>query len=118
MNDVFSMNKEVNSNDCNYVIFRAKKLNISLDESKLLAVEEINKLNALIEVQGNELKARGRRELEWLPGRGGDGVGQGIEREGSGEGESSDEIGRGNEGVSGRISIITSGEVTVVRGDD
>lgn len=67
---------------------------------------------------GRELKARGRRELEGLARRGGDRVGQRVEGKGTSKGKSSDDIGRGDEGVSGGVSIVASSEVTVVRGDD
>ena len=43
---------------------------------------------------------------------------QGVEVQGSSDGHGNNEIGRGDERVSGRVGIVTAGEVTVVRGDD
>lgn len=45
-------------------------------------------------------------------------VGQGVEVQGTGDGESDDEVRGGDEGVSGRVAVVSPGEVTVVRRDD
>lgn len=45
-------------------------------------------------------------------------VGQWVKVKGTGDGESNNEVGRSDEGVGGRVGIVTASEVTVVRGDD
>lgn len=45
-------------------------------------------------------------------------VGERVELQGTGNGESNDEVGRGDEGVGGGVGIVTASEVTVVGGDN
>lgn len=45
-------------------------------------------------------------------------VGKRVEGQISGKSHGNDDIGRGDEGVGGRVGIVTSSEVTVVRADD
>lgn len=60
----------------------------------------------------------GIREFEGLAVRADEGVGEGVEGERSCEGHGSNDVGGGDKGMCGRVSVISSGEVTVVRGDD
>lgn len=45
-------------------------------------------------------------------------VGERVELEGTGNGHGDDQVGRGDESVGGGVGIVTTGEVTVVGGDD
>lgn len=45
-------------------------------------------------------------------------VGQGVEVERASNGEGNDQVGGGDEGVSGRVSVVATSEVTVVGGED
>lgn len=92
-------------------------VNLNLDAGTILGRALEGVLTSIISA-GGKLEAGGGREFEGLAGGGRDRVGQGVEGEGSSECECSDEVGRGDEGVGGRVSIVTSSEVTVVRGDD
>lgn len=65
-----------------------------------------------------ETVAGGRRELEVLAILVLQGIGEGVEGERAGNGHGDDEIGGGDEGVSGGVTIVTAGEVTVVGRDD
>lgn len=47
-----------------------------------------------------------------------EGVGERVEVQGAGKRHGDNEIGRGDEGVSGRVGVVTASEVTVVGGDD
>ena len=47
-----------------------------------------------------------------------EGVGERVEVQGTSNGHGDDQIGRGNEGVGGRVGVVTASEVTVVGGDD
>lgn len=67
---------------------------------------------------GRKLMAVGIGELERLAISTNELVGQGIEGQAASEGESSDNVGGSDESVSSGISIVTTGEVAVVRGDD
>lgn len=57
-------------------------------------------------------------ELELLAIGIGELINERVEVEGSGNGHGNDKVGRGDERVGGRVSIVTASEVTVVRGDD
>lgn len=60
----------------------------------------------------------GGLELELLAVLALQGIGQGVEVKSASNGEGDDEIGGSDEGVSGRVAVVTTGEVTVVRRDD
>jgi hypothetical protein len=60
----------------------------------------------------------GSLELELLAVLVLEGVGQGVEVEGTGNSHGDDEVRGGNEGVGSGVGIVTTGEVTVVRRDD
>lgn len=62
--------------------------------------------------------ASGVRELERLAVGTSERISDGVEREITSEGHGGDEIGRSDESVGGRVSVVTAGEVTVVGGDD
>jgi hypothetical protein len=57
-------------------------------------------------------------ELERLAIGADEGVSQGVETELSGERQSGGDVRGCDEGMGGGVSIVTAGEVTVVRGDD
>lgn len=67
---------------------------------------------------GRELVAGGVLELEGLAVSTDERVGQGVEGEAAGEGQSGGEIGGSDKGVGGGVSVVTASEVTVVGGDD
>lgn len=67
---------------------------------------------------GRKLIARGVRELEGLAISTGEAVGDGVKGEVTSKGHCSHDIGRGNESVRSRISIIATSEIAVVRSDD
>ena len=65
-----------------------------------------------------ELLAAGVRELEWLAISANEGVSERVEGKVASESHSSDNIGRCDKCVGSRVGIVTSGEVTVIGGDD
>ncbi len=60
----------------------------------------------------------GLGELEWLPSGILEGVGQGVEGQVTSKGHGGDDIGGGDEGVRGGVSVISASEVSVVRCND
>ena len=67
---------------------------------------------------GRKLVTRGILKLEGLAISTDERVGDGVEGEGAGKGEGGGDVGGGDEGVGGRVGVVTTGEVAVVRGDD
>lgn len=65
-----------------------------------------------------ELVASGIGEFKWLAIGALQGIRKRVEREGSSEDHCGDDIRGGDESVSGGVGIVTSGEVSVVGGDD
>lgn len=65
-----------------------------------------------------KLVTSGVGELEGLAIGSSKGVGEGVEGEVASEGHGGDNIGGGDKGMRGGVSVVTSGEVTVVGGDD
>lgn len=57
-------------------------------------------------------------EFESLSVSASESVSEGVESEVTGEGHGSNDLGRSDEGVGSRVSIVTASEVTVVRSDD
>lgn len=74
-------------------------------------------LSGVVSPDGERVSRWGA-EFELLASGCGKRVGEGVERERTGKGEGGDEIGRGDKGVGGRVGVVTSSEVTVVRSDD
>lgn len=65
-----------------------------------------------------ETEANGLLQLEFLAVGVRQSIDQGIEIQGTGNGQSNNKIGRGDEGMGGGVGIVTACEVTVVRRDD
>jgi len=65
-----------------------------------------------------EFEACGSLKSELLALGSGDRIGKRVEGEGSGERESSDDIGGCYEGVGGGVGVITASEIAVVGGND
>ena len=67
---------------------------------------------------GRKTLTRGSLELELLAVLVLEGVGKGVELEGTSNGHCNDKVGGSNERVGGGVSVVTTGEVTVVGRDD
>lgn len=67
---------------------------------------------------GRELIARGVGELELLAVGTLESVGHGVEGEITSKDHGSDKVRRGNKGVGSGVGIVSTSEVSVVRGDD
>lgn len=67
---------------------------------------------------GRKLIARGVQELEGLAIGTGKGIGDGVEGEITSKGHCSHDVGRCDEGMCSRVSIVATSEVAVVRSDD
>lgn len=65
-----------------------------------------------------QLITRGVGELEWLAVGTDEGVSERVEGEVTSEGKSGHDVRRSNEGVCGRVSIITASKVAVVGSDN
>jgi hypothetical protein len=65
-----------------------------------------------------QLVTRGVSELERFAVGASEGIGERVESEVASEGKSGHNIGRSDECVCGGVSIITAGEVAIVRGDN
>jgi hypothetical protein len=73
---------------------------------------------ARVVASGRETVTSGRSKLELLAVLVLQGIGKRVEVEGSGDGHGDNQIGRGDERVSGGVTVVSAGEVTVVRRDD
>jgi hypothetical protein len=67
---------------------------------------------------GRKLVSRRVREFEGLAIGTNESVSKGVEGKGSTERHSGDDVGGGDKGMGGRVGIIASSEVTVIRCDD
>ena len=74
-------------------------------------------LSGVIATRG-ELETGGILELEGLAISAGESVGNGVEGQVASKGHGGDKVRGSDESVGGGVSIVTTGEVTVVRGDD
>jgi hypothetical protein len=91
--------------------------NIDADAGTVLRRSLVSVL-ARVVASGRETVTSGRRKLELLAVLVLQGIGKGVEVEGSGDGHGDNQIGRGDERVSSGVTVVSAGEVTVVRRDD
>jgi hypothetical protein len=90
---------------------------IDSDTGTVLGGSLVSVLAGVVAANG-ETVTGGRRELELLAVLVLEGVGEGVEVEGAGNGQGDDHVGRGDEGVGSGVTVVSASEVTVVGGDD
>ena len=87
-------------------------------DSSTVSRRRLESVLSRIVATGRQLIASRVRESEGLAVRANEGVSERVEGETTGKGHSSHNIGRCDESVCGWVSVITSGEVTVVGSND
>jgi hypothetical protein len=88
-----------------------------LDGRPVLGRSLVSVLTGIVTL-GGELETGGVGELELLAVGTLERVGQGVEGQRTGKRHGGDKVGRGDKGVGGRVGVVTTSEVSVVRGDD
>lgn len=90
---------------------------INSDTGTVTGRSLVGVLTGVVALAGETI-AGGRSKLELLAVLVLQGIGKRVEVEGAGNGHGDDQVGRGDERVSGGVAVVSASEVTVVRGDD
>lgn len=90
---------------------------LDLDGGAVLGGSLVGVFTSIVTAGGQTITSGGLK-LEFLAISSLQGVGEGVEVKVSSDAEGDNQIGRGDKGVGGRVAVVTSGEVTVVRGED
>lgn len=90
---------------------------LDLDGGAVLGGSLVGVFTSIVTL-GRKTITSGGLELEFLAVSSLQGVGERVEVKVSSNAESDDQVRGGNKGVGGRVAVVTSSEVTVVRGED